>query len=119
MLCRCCTTTLTSLACTSTPQGEEAAQALNVFHHLTYEGGVNIDDITDPLQRAATISTIDNFGQTPRQLFRKPHPQRRVCTGVTARLLCATNMLSRLVVSAHPVLQTTLPIASVRLLYID
>ena len=32
-------------------RGPEAARTLNVFHHLTYEGSVNLDSITDPLQR--------------------------------------------------------------------
>ena len=30
-------------------QGEEAIKALNVFHHLTYEGAVDIDAIEDPV----------------------------------------------------------------------
>jgi hypothetical protein len=52
-------------------QGEEAVKALNVFHHLTYEGAVNIDAITDPVTLRATISIINNFGQTPKQLFKR------------------------------------------------
>ncbi|KAJ3259318.1 hypothetical protein HK103_002516 [Boothiomyces macroporosus] len=57
-------------------QGEEAAKALNVFHYLSYEGAVDIDKIEDPIEKQATISIIHNFGQTPRQLFKKPHPPR-------------------------------------------
>ncbi|KAL2918165.1 Beige protein-like 1 [Polyrhizophydium stewartii] len=57
-------------------QGEEAAKAVNVFHYLSYEGAVDIDRIEDPVEKQATISIIHNFGQTPRQLFRKPHPRR-------------------------------------------
>lgn len=33
-------------------QGEEAKLAKNVFHHLTYEGAVDIDTITDPVIKA-------------------------------------------------------------------
>ena len=58
-------------------QGKAAEEALNVFHYLTYEGNVNIDDIEDELHRAATIDQIRNFGQTPIQLFRDPHPARK------------------------------------------
>ncbi|KAJ3324756.1 hypothetical protein HDV06_006064 [Boothiomyces sp. JEL0866] len=57
-------------------QGEEAAKSLNVFHYLSYEGAVDIDKIEDPIEKQATISIIHNFGQTPRQLFKKPHPAR-------------------------------------------
>ena len=57
-------------------QGEEAANALNVFHYLSYEGAVDIDKIKDPVEKQSTISIIHNFGQTPKQLFKKPHPKR-------------------------------------------
>eukprot|EP01137_Pigoraptor_chileana_P014773 Opistho-2@69840 len=57
-------------------QGEQAVDARNVFHHLSYEGAVDIEHITDVVQRNATIGIISNFGQTPRQLFKKPHPKR-------------------------------------------
>ena len=55
-----------------------AVEAVNVFHHLFYEGNVDIFSIEDPLKRNATIGFINNFGQTPKQLFRKPHPAKRV-----------------------------------------
>lgn len=56
--------------------GIEAENASNVFIHLTYAGEVDIDAITDPILRSAVISQINNFGQTPTQLFTKPHPKR-------------------------------------------
>eukprot|EP00818_Percolomonas_sp_WS_P008731 CAMPEP_0117448702 /NCGR_PEP_ID=MMETSP0759-20121206/7545_1 /TAXON_ID=63605 /ORGANISM="Percolomonas cosmopolitus, Strain WS" /LENGTH=1131 /DNA_ID=CAMNT_0005241113 /DNA_START=176 /DNA_END=3571 /DNA_ORIENTATION=+ len=58
--------------------GEEAEKAHNVFHYLSYEGGVDIDSIHDPLQKRAIESQIKSFGQTPKQLFKKPHPPRLV-----------------------------------------
>ena len=58
--------------------GPAAVEAVNVFYHLTYEGAVDIAGIEDPVVKAATISQISNFGQTPRQLFKKPHPARSV-----------------------------------------
>jgi len=56
--------------------GEAAYKANNVFYPLTYEGGVNIDDIKDPVLKKATITQISNYGQTPKQLFTKQHPPR-------------------------------------------
>eukprot|EP01107_Rhizomastix_libera_P000347 TRINITY_DN1060_c0_g1_i1.p1 TRINITY_DN1060_c0_g1~~TRINITY_DN1060_c0_g1_i1.p1 ORF type:complete len:1673 (+),score=441.91 TRINITY_DN1060_c0_g1_i1:456-5021(+) len=59
-------------------RGEDAISSANVFNKLSYEGGVNIDEITDPVEKRAAIDTIINFGQIPRQLWNKPHPQRQV-----------------------------------------
>eukprot|EP00095_Tigriopus_kingsejongensis_P009945 maker-scaffold981_size73921-snap-gene-0.19 protein:Tk09945 transcript:maker-scaffold981_size73921-snap-gene-0.19-mRNA-1 annotation:"low quality protein: wd repeat and fyve domain-containing protein 3" len=59
-------------------QGAAAIEAVNVFHHLFYEGNVDIFSIEDPLQRNATIGFINNFGQIPKHLFKKPHPAKRV-----------------------------------------
>lgn len=64
--------------CRYKQRGDDAVNALNVFHHLTYEGAVDIDKIEDPMQRNATISFINNFGQTPTQLFKRPHPPKRI-----------------------------------------
>jgi hypothetical protein len=57
-------------------QGEAAAAALNVFHYLSYEGAVDIEKIENPIEKQSAISIIHNFGQTPKQLFKKPHPTR-------------------------------------------
>lgn len=57
-------------------RGQEAVDAHNVFFHLTYEGSVEIENIKDPLIKEATIAQIDNFGQTPSQIFFNPHPVR-------------------------------------------
>ncbi|XP_030070637.1 protein FAN [Microcaecilia unicolor] len=54
-------------------RGHEAIMAHNVFHPLTYEG-VNLDSIEDPNQKIAILTQILEFGQTPKQLFTKPHP---------------------------------------------
>ncbi|XP_052816149.1 WD repeat and FYVE domain-containing protein 3-like isoform X4 [Mya arenaria] len=59
-------------------QGQPAIDAVNVFHHLFYEGNVDIDSIDDPLKKNATIGFINNFGQIPKQLFRRPHPQKKL-----------------------------------------
>eukprot|EP00111_Clytia_hemisphaerica_P006851 TCONS_00019802-protein len=59
-------------------QGQAAIDADNIFHHLFYEKSVDLDQITDPTERRATIAFINNFGQMPKQLFKKPHPVKRV-----------------------------------------
>ena len=46
-----------------------AVEAVNVFHHLFYEGNVDIYAIDDPLKRTATIGFINNFGQIPKQVL--------------------------------------------------
>lgn len=53
--------------------GKAAVEAINVFHPATYYG-FNVDSIPDPLERAAWETMVRTYGQTPRQLFRSPHP---------------------------------------------
>ena len=58
-------------------RGEAASNAHNVFHYLSYEGSVDIDKISDEIDRKAIETQISNFGQTPSQLLSKqPHPPR-------------------------------------------
>ncbi|KAG0249421.1 hypothetical protein BG011_009323 [Mortierella polycephala] len=57
-------------------QGPDAVRAVNVFHHMSYEGAIDLDTIDDHIQKSATIGIIHNFGQTPKQLFKKPHGPR-------------------------------------------
>lgn len=59
-------------------RGEEAVKSHNVFYYLTYEGAVDIEKITDETERQGIESQINNFGQTPSQIFFKPHPRRQV-----------------------------------------
>ncbi|KAL1139731.1 hypothetical protein AAG570_006709 [Ranatra chinensis] len=59
-------------------QGQGAVDAVNVFHHLFYEGNVDIYNIDDPLKKNATIGFINNFGQIPKQLFKKAHPAKKL-----------------------------------------
>jgi hypothetical protein len=50
----------------------------NVFHPLSYEGAIDLDKITNDLERQATVGIIHNFGQTPKKLFTSPHPPRNL-----------------------------------------
>ncbi|GAB4830425.1 hypothetical protein Ancab_020061 [Ancistrocladus abbreviatus] len=58
-------------------RGKAAEEAVNVFYHYTYEGNVDIDSVTDPAMKASILAQINHFGQTPKQLFLKPHVKRR------------------------------------------
>jgi hypothetical protein len=55
-------------------KGKEALEAINVFHPATYYG-FDLNSIMDPVQREARATMIKMYGQTPKQLFTKPHPK--------------------------------------------
>ncbi|CEG40322.1 Lysosomal trafficking regulator LYST and related BEACH and WD40 repeat proteins [Plasmopara halstedii] len=57
-------------------QGDEALKANNLFYYLSYEGSVDLEAIDDPVQKRSLESQIQEFGQTPKQLFSSPHPSR-------------------------------------------
>lgn len=57
-------------------KGEEAVKANNLYYHVTYEGAVDLDKIDDSRERDAMVLQIQEFGQTPKQLFVHPHPCR-------------------------------------------
>ena len=77
-------------------RGESALEATNVFHYLSYHGAKDLDTIEDPVERLATIGIIHNFGQTPHQIFQRPHPPQEE-QKVKARLLdSAAENLTRL-----------------------
>lgn len=50
--------------------------AYNCFHPLSYRGGVDLENIEDEGEKAASTAIIHNFGQTPLQIFRTPHPHK-------------------------------------------
>ena len=57
----------------------EAEKSLNTFSRVTYEDGLDLDTVSDPMQRQSFQEQIYNYGQTPRQLFSKQqgkHPAR-------------------------------------------
>ena len=43
---------------------------------LSSSDNVNLENIDDERERRQIESIINNFGQTPTQLFTEPHPQR-------------------------------------------
>lgn len=58
-------------------KGQRAVEAINVFHPATYYG-FDINSIEDPVQRQARATMIRTYGQTPKQLFDRPHPMRQL-----------------------------------------
>lgn len=52
-----------------------------------------VSSIDDPLKKNATIGFINNFGQIPKQLFKKPHPSKKM-SGLRHSVIDPTPMLS-------------------------
>jgi len=77
-------------------KGEAALEAVNVFHHLSYQGAKDLDTIDDPVERLATIGIIHNFGQTPFQVFQRAHPPRENARHKYKRLDSAAESLTRI-----------------------
>lgn len=50
--------------------------ATAVFYYLSYEGSVDLERITDPVEKCSFEAQIQEFGQTPKLLFTSPHPAR-------------------------------------------
>lgn len=80
-------------------KGDAAIEAVNVFHHLSYQGAKDLDTIDDPVERLATIGIIHNFGQTPHQIFSRPHPPREDLRHKAPRLDRLAESLTQLPVS--------------------
>ena len=80
----------------SKQRGLEAMKANNVFHFLSYEGSVNLDKISDELDRKATESQIQNFGQTPSQVLTNSHPCRYPANKCWKPIICETPPARRL-----------------------
>ncbi|KAK8487058.1 hypothetical protein V6N11_046184 [Hibiscus sabdariffa] len=57
-------------------RGREAISANNMFSHITYEGTVDIDKITDPVKQRTIQDKMAYFGQTPSQLLTVPHMKK-------------------------------------------
>ncbi|KAK0655900.1 hypothetical protein B0T16DRAFT_21821 [Cercophora newfieldiana] len=90
-------------------RGEAAVESLNIFHPLSYKGAKDLDNITDPQELAITTGIIHNFGQTPHQIFTRPHPPRENDRCVVKRLDTSINALTKL---PHPLLDSHERVAS-------
>ncbi|CRK21954.1 hypothetical protein BN1708_003535 [Verticillium longisporum] len=84
-------------------RGEAAVDNLNVFHHLSYRGATDLDNISDPQERRIAAGVIHNFGQTPHQVFSRAHPQRDNGQSPSRKLDTSVYALTRL---PHPLLES-------------
>ncbi|GAB4819113.1 hypothetical protein N2152v2_006159 [Parachlorella kessleri] len=80
-------------------RGPRAEAADNVFHYLTYDeiAAKYLEQEQDPVMREALRLQMMEFGRTPRQLFTKRHPKRRVSSmgGLFACLACTPQQMVR------------------------
>lgn len=70
-----------------------------VFNYLTYEGGIDTMKIKDDIEKRALEIQIQEFGQTPRQLFKIPHPSRN---GQAGKFVESTAVIEPVASVAHP-----------------
>ncbi|KAH3684636.1 hypothetical protein WICPIJ_004392 [Wickerhamomyces pijperi] len=68
--------------------GPAAVEAINVFNHLSYHGAIDLDSISNEDERRSITGIIHNFGQTPLQIFSKPHSPRLVEDGAGLEEFC-------------------------------
>jgi WD40 repeat protein len=90
-------------------RGEAAVEALNVFHSQSYRGTRDLDNITNPDERKLAAAVIHNFGQTPQQVFTRPHPMREHDRCPIRRLDTSVYALTKL---PHPLLESHEKVAS-------
>lgn len=90
-------------------KGEAAVENLNVFHHLSYHGAIDLDSLVDKNERVITTNIIHNFGQTPHQVFSKPHPSRDYVNSPPRRLDTGVQALTRV---SYPLLESHERVAS-------
>jgi hypothetical protein len=76
--------------------GEAAIENVNVFHHMSYRGAADLDKIEDIDEKRRAISIIHNFGQTPHQVFARPHMPRDDAKSKPKRLDTSAASLTRL-----------------------
>lgn len=77
-------------------RGEAAVEAANLYERTTYQGAIDFDSITDDKLRELHISRLNNFGQTPVQVFQRPHPQKDEINPKLKKLDAAAESLHRL-----------------------
>ncbi len=53
----------------------------NLFFPLTYEGSIDLEEVRESDDFEGLLMQINNFGQTPFQLFGSVHPGKRIIDG--------------------------------------
>lgn len=49
--------------------------------------GIDVDSVQDKLKRNALQAMVKTYGQTPKQLFRNPHPQGTMVRENTSKVI--------------------------------
>ena len=55
--------------------GQAAVDACNTYHPLTYFGRLDVNKSPSEMIKLAVLTAINIYGQTPKQLFKTPHPR--------------------------------------------
>jgi hypothetical protein len=88
----------------------------NCFHPLSYRGAIDLENLSDEGEKAASTAIIHNFGQTPLQIFRTAHPHRflsgRSELPINMRF-GAAEQWQLLLRSILPITETTTPIEAI------
>ncbi len=66
-----------------------------------FVGAVDLDAIKNPIDRQAVEGMINNFGQTPCQLLKEPHPKRRALDEIQKRAARSQNHLHNIFDHLH------------------
>lgn len=58
-------------------KGKMAVESLNIFYFLTYEDAIDINLYETVMERNAVLDQINEYGQIPKQLFKKTHLEKK------------------------------------------
>ena len=58
-------------------KGKMGVESLNIFYFLTYEDAIDINLYETIMERNAVLDQINEYGQTPKQLFKKIHLEKK------------------------------------------
>ncbi|KAJ8612061.1 hypothetical protein MRB53_037612 [Persea americana] len=79
-------------------RGAAAEAAGNVFHHLSYSGAKDLETIEDQHELESTVGILHSFGQTPQQIFQRPHEAK----GLKAKATTFSGISRRMTVEQLP-----------------
>ncbi|KAJ9116880.1 hypothetical protein QFC22_004537 [Naganishia vaughanmartiniae] len=86
------------------------------YHPLSYKNAIDLDAIENEAEKAASVGIIHNFGQTPYQIFKEPHPFRYMGGKTTLPVETRFGIAEHwpvLMRSALPVTESAFPIKTI------
>ena len=92
--------------------GRAAHDSINMYHPACYFG-YPVEQIADPVHRAAIETMIKTWGQTPKQLFAAAHPQSHLATLLASKASSLNNTNQRHSAFAASVCEQHLPTTSI------